>query len=233
MGTFTQLHAPADIVKLFPKASDIFKRYRIDFCCGGEKPLSQIFEIKTKLNGDEILGELNTAYTSWKENGNVEMDWDSITQSDLIDHILEKHHRFLDEELTALGQFVTKIYRVHGQHHPHLIDLYKVYNQFKSDMEVHLVEEEKELFPLIRQYEITNDEALLSKIIDLNKDMVSEHLATGELLQQINDLTDGFVPPADACNSYRITYARLAELESNTFQHIHLENNILFKKYAS
>lgn len=43
-------------------------------------------------------------------------------------------------------------------------------------------------------------------------------------------ITGDFLPPADACGSYQITYACLAESEEDTFQRIHLENNILFSR---
>lgn len=233
MITFNETHTPADIVKVFPKASDLFKANRVDFCCGGDKPLQEVFEKKKNLDGVGLLTELNTAYSAWKESGNSEIDWDTIPASQLIDHILDKHHRFLHEELPALGQFVTKIFRVHGGHHPHLKELHRLYNDFRADMESHMIEEENELFPLIKKYEKTNDPSLITQIIELNGDMEKEHATSGDILHQIHTLTNGFQPPADACNSYRITYARLAELENNTFEHIHLENNILFKQFAS
>ncbi|TKI83512.1 iron-sulfur cluster repair di-iron protein, partial [Bacillus wiedmannii] len=37
--TFTETSIVGEIVTQFPKASDLFKSYRIDFCCGGNKPL--------------------------------------------------------------------------------------------------------------------------------------------------------------------------------------------------
>jgi regulator of cell morphogenesis and NO signaling len=34
--------------------------------------------------------------------------------------------------------------------------------------------------------------------------------------------------PADACTTYRLSFAALHALETDLHQHIHLENNILF-----
>ncbi|WP_010530372.1 hemerythrin domain-containing protein [Lentibacillus jeotgali] len=73
-------------------------------------------------------------------------------------------------------------------------------------------------------------EELLAQIHTVNGDLENEHDASGGILKRIREITDGFQPPSDACNSYRITYARLAELENDTFQHIHLENHVLFKQ---
>ena len=35
-----------DIVNELPKTSDVFKKNRIDFCCGGKKSLKQVCEEK-------------------------------------------------------------------------------------------------------------------------------------------------------------------------------------------
>ncbi|MRH42740.1 iron-sulfur cluster repair di-iron protein [Aquibacillus halophilus] len=231
MTTFTINDTPADIVKVFPKSSDLFKKNRIDFCCGGDKPLAEVFA-KKNMNEGAILGELNASYLDWKSKGNVETDWDQISNSELVDHVVHTHHAYLTEELPALGQFVTKIYRVHGGSHPHLVNLHKLYNTFKMELESHMVKEEQDLFPLIKKYDVDPSPELLEKIRTVNTAMEEEHDTAGDLLKQMHDITNGFEPPVDACNSYRITYARLAELEGDTFQHIHLENNILFKKLA-
>ncbi|WP_163970815.1 iron-sulfur cluster repair di-iron protein [Oceanobacillus halotolerans] len=229
MNTFTAEHKPADIVKVFPKASDLFKKRRIDFCCGGDKPLEETF-VKKNMDAEEVLSELNTAYEKWQQEDHQITDWDRVPYGELIDHIVHTHHAFLNEELVPLGQFVTKIFRVHGSKHPHLKELHRLYHDFKVDMEEHLIKEEDDVFPLIKEYENNPSAELLQQISDANGGLEDDHDAAGDLLKQMREITNDFEPPADACNSYRITYARLAELESNTFQHVHLENNILFKR---
>src|SRR5699024_8559069 len=148
---FTAQDKPADIVKVFPKASDLFKQRRIDFCCNGNQPLADVF---SKDNHDEqtVLDELNDAYASWKEEDHELVDWDAMPYGDLVDHIVYKHHAYLNDELPALGEFVTKIFRVHGASHKHLKELHRVYNAFKTEMEEHMISEESEVFPLIKEY---------------------------------------------------------------------------------
>ncbi|SDQ65238.1 iron-sulfur cluster repair di-iron protein [Virgibacillus salinus] len=229
MSQFTTEHTPAEIVKVFPKASDLFKERRIDFCCGGDRPLGDVFK-EGKIDETVVLGELNSAFDSWKQEDHEIVDWDAIPPTELIDHVVHTHHAYLNEELPALGQFVTKIFRVHGANHPHLKELHRLYNDFKVDMEEHMIKEEGEVFPLIKEYEKNPSEKLLDHIHEANGGLEDEHEASGNILKRMREITKGFEPPADACSSYRITYARLAEMEADTFQHVHLENNILFKK---
>ncbi len=229
MQLFTTEHTPAEIVKLFPKASDLFKSERIDFCCGGNRPLYEVFAEKD-LDETVIMSNLNKAYEVWSKEENETIDWDKIPLADLVDHIVESHHAYLHEELAPLSQFVTKVFRRHGADHPHLKELHRLFNNFKVDMEEHLVNEEDNVFPLIKEYEKSPSEDLKQRIIEANGGLEDDHQASGDLLKQMREITEDFTPPSGACNSYRITYARLEELESNTFQHIHLENNILFKR---
>lgn len=230
MKEFTIEHTPAEIVKIFPKASDLFKVKQIDYCCGGDKPLSEVFSENEALDKDQILNELNRAYEDWSKEDHKLIDWDTVPLSQLVDHIMQTHHNYLYDELPALGEFVTKIFRVHGSSDTHLKELHRLYNEFKLEMEEHSVKEDQEVFPLIKEYDQNPSPELLQKIRVANGELEEEHDAVGELLKRMRVITDGFTPPPHACGSYRITYARLAEMEDNTFQHVHLENNILFKQ---
>ncbi|GAB3793037.1 iron-sulfur cluster repair di-iron protein [Virgibacillus kimchii] len=229
MQEFTKEHSPAEIVKVFPKASDLFKAKKIDFCCGGDRPLHEVIAEKN-LDETMIMTDLNSAYEAWSKEDHNTVDWDSVSLSNLIDYIVENHHAYLHEELAPLGQFVTKVFRRHGTDNPHLKELHRLFNDFKVDMEEHLVNEEDHVFPLIREYEENPSEELKERIIEANGGLEDDHQASGYLLKKMREITNDFTLPLGACNSYRITYARLEELESNTFQHIHLENNILFKR---
>src|SRR5699024_1422668 len=100
---------------------------------------------------------------------------------------------------------------------------------FKTEMESHMVSEESDVFPLIKAYGENPSTSLLEHIVEANGGLEDDHQEAGDLLKQIRIITEDFEPPEDACNTYRITYARLKELEPDTFQHVHLENNVLFK----
>jgi iron-sulfur cluster repair protein YtfE (RIC family) len=53
-----------------------------------------------------------------------------------------------------------------------------------------------------------------------------------ERLVHLRELTAGYAPPPDACNTFRGLYHGLAELERALHEHIHLENNVLFPRAA-
>ena len=62
------------------------------------------------------------------------------------------------------------------------------------------------------------------------RQMEMEHEAAGALTARLRELTDGFTPNAESCNTHRAMLAGLAEFESDLHRHVHKENNILFPR---
>jgi regulator of cell morphogenesis and NO signaling len=227
--SFNQDTLVKDIVNEIPKTSDIFKKNRIDFCCGGNIPLSQA-AAQNGLQLDALLEELKAVY---EKNSNIDTDVEVWTDSDsntIIDHVISQYHRVSEEELTMLSPYVTKVSRVHGDNHPELLKVYELFYEFKKELLEHMAKEEEIVFPLIRKLEnntVQNREEALALIIELEK----EHDHAGEVLRQIRAVTSDYELPFDACGTYRLVYKRLEDLEGLTFMHVHLENNILFPRY--
>src|SRR5699024_10114756 len=97
-------------------------------------------------------------------------------------------------------------------------------------IETHMINEESNVFPLIKKYEVSPNESLKQNILEATSKMEHEHEICVNLIKQMREVTSDYEPPLNACGSYRVTYARLKDLESDTLNHIHLENNILFNR---
>ena len=123
-----------------------------------------------------------------------------------------------------LLQFLDKLCRVHGERHPELFEINRIFNESARDLESHFKKEEGVLFPFIESLvpfgTVENPIAM----------MMHEHSTEGERFEEIVKLTNNYTPPADACNTYKVTYQMLQEFETDLNRHIHLENNILFPK---
>lgn len=217
-----------DIVNEFPKTSDVFKRHRIDFCCGGNIPLLRA-AAEQCADMQVLLKELNEVIQ--KENPKEDLKvWTESTSEDIIEHVINQYHRPLEEELSLLSPYVTKVARVHGGGHEELLRVHELFFELKKEMLEHTAKEEESVFPLLLKLEdpaVENREEIISYIQELEK----EHDHAGAILKELRDITSDFAPPADACGSYRLVYKRLEDLEGQTFMHVHLENNILFPRY--
>lgn len=74
MQTFTEEQTAAHIVKVFPKASDVFNASGNNFCCKGDRLLKDTFNDK-ELEASSVLTDLNEAYSEWKETGIQAKAW--------------------------------------------------------------------------------------------------------------------------------------------------------------
>lgn len=229
---FTAQQKVGEIVAQFPKAADIFKEYKIDFCCGGDRQLSEAIK-EQNLNQEEILAKINSLYQEMKDQVRTEVDWTKESLSRLIDYVVNRHHAYLQVELPKISELTTKILRVHGAHHPELAKVHKLFHNLKTELEQHLIKEEEIEFPLIKDYEQNPSEEKRKALIQAIQELEEEHEGAGTILKELRKITKDYSVPEDGCNSYRLTYNKLQELESDTFAHIHLENNILFPRLIS
>ncbi|WP_442599161.1 iron-sulfur cluster repair di-iron protein [Neobacillus sp. D3-1R] len=227
---FTEQSLVRDIVNDFPKSSDVFKRNRIDFCCGGNTPLVTA-ATANRVNLESLIEELKDLYEKKENNEQNDMEvWMKSDSKAIIDHVIERYHRPLEEELGSLSPYVTKVAKVHGDRHPELLRVYELFYELKKELLEHTKKEEEFSFPLILKLEdgsVENREEALKEMAQLEK----EHDAAGEILREIRSITSDFELPIDACGTYRLVYKRLEDLEGETFMHVHLENNILFPRY--
>ena len=230
MNKFNSNQKIGDIVIQFPNASDIFKEYKIDFCCGGDRQL--ITAIKEQgVNEAELLERINDSYEKLKNNiYSKDRNWVEAPLDELVNHIINVHHGYLYDNFEKISELTSKILRVHGEKHPELVRVHKLYNTIRMELEAHLIEEETVQYPAIKAYLRSNSEADLDKAINIINQLQDENTGAGNILKELREITNDYEFPSNACTTYRLTYSKLQEMEADIFQHIHLESNILFPR---
>ena len=124
----------------------------------------------------------------------------------------------------------------HGDRHPELFEINRIFNESARDLASHFQKEENVLFPFIESLVKAQQsgeplgEIHFGTVENPIAMMMHEHSVEGDRFEEIVKLTNGYTPPADACNTYKVTFAMLQEFENDLNRHIHLENNILFPK---
>jgi regulator of cell morphogenesis and NO signaling len=213
------------------RKAEVFKKYGIDFCCGGKKSLKQACEEKG-LDVTVVEAELeNPAPAVQPAN-----DFNRWEADFLADYIYNQHHIYYYNEMPVIKGLLTKVMQHHGSNHPELKYLYSLFSQLVQELDTHFMREEKVVFPFIKalvlakktgNFEVLNSQPSLTEPIQI---MEVDHEAAGGILADMKKLAGDYNPPADACNSYQYLYKKLKELDADLHQHIHLENNILFPK---
>ena len=232
MNTLSPESTVGEIAARLPVSARLFENPGIDFCCGGKIALGQACQTRG-LDPATVIAQIEQAAAS---TGAASADpaWESAPLAGLIDHILTTHHAYMKAELPRLEAMLEKILRKHAPRHGDvLLPLAETFRPMKEELDGHLMKEEVVLFPLIRTLELPAAQAPAfhcGSVQNPIRVMVMEHDSAGDALARLRQLTSGYTPPEDACNTFRAFYFELAEMERDLHQHIHLENNILFPR---
>lgn len=206
------------------RKADVFRKFGIDFCCGGGQTISQA-AAQGGITEEELWKALEEAELLAKRPGS---DLGVLSPDLLVEHIKNTHHRYVREALPVLWEFAQKVAGHHGDNHPQLIELRTAVLHEAEDLLDHLDKEEQVLFPAIKQ--LAAGERNLGFVESAVANMMKEHSSSGESLEEWRRLTNNYTAPAGSCNSFRFLFEKLREFDNDLQQHIHLENNILFPK---
>lgn len=218
-----------NLVAEFPKSADILKEYKVDFCCGGDRPLIEAIK-EQNIDEQEIMNKINGIYDEYIKKQDKDKDWQTSAYSELVEHIVNTHHAYIQSVSPKIAEFTAKILRVHGAHHPELAEVHRLFSNLKTELELHLIKEESIEFPAIIEFEKNPNKENLENAVKIITELEAEHDGAGDIVKELRKVTKDYKVPDDGCNSYRLTYKMLEEFESDLFQHIHLENNILFPR---
>jgi regulator of cell morphogenesis and NO signaling len=219
------------VVKDYRKAQ-VFKKLGIDFCCGGKKTLAEVCD-KKGIDVEVVKAQLSEINDIEQANA---LPFDSWDLAFLSDYIENTHHQYVKENIPFILELANKVARVHGDRHPELIKVAYIFNRIAHDLSLHLEKEEKILFPHVKALASAAKnktkfiEAPFGSVSNPTQIMEVEHEHAGEDLAEIRELTHNYLLPQDACTSYTILFKKLQEFENDLFNHVHLENNILFPK---
>ncbi len=212
------------------RTAAVFKKYKIDFCCNGNRTISEACENKN-LETASVIQNLELAMQYSSESTT---DYKSWPIDLLADYIEKKHHRYVEEKTQEIRPYLDKICRVHGNHHPELFEINALFREATENLAMHMKKEELILFPFIREMVLVKKNGIpfpkphFGTVQNPIQMMMHEHDNEGERFRKIETLSNHYTPPNDACNTYRVTFALLKEFEADLHLHIHLENNILF-----
>ncbi len=212
----TQYLTVGEIATKVPGATKVFRKYKIDFCCGGNQPLSKVGGANTA----KILEEIEQCKINTQNNVN----WEQQPIETIIEHLVGYYHDRHRKDLPELITLAQKVETAHvdKKQCPH--GLAELLREMLNEMEVHMLKVENVLFCNMTQG-VKNDQ-------DFNcvAELKNEHEELGGDLIKIDMLTNNFTLPKEACNTWQALYLGLAKFVDELTEHVHMENNILFPK---
>jgi regulator of cell morphogenesis and NO signaling len=204
------LHAAQPIGQIaihLPGSTAVFRRLKLDFCCGGQISLGQA----TADKGQDLQAVLNELGALERADSSLEFT-DPAT---LIDHILERYHAVHRDQLPELLRMARRVEAVHRDHPEVPAGLAELLEQAEKNLLDQMDVEESSVFPLLK----AGGSAKAKQAIDTLR---AEHTAHGAMLMQMLALTQNAIPPDGACNTWRALYSGIAQFHDDLSRHIHL-----------
>jgi len=209
----TQTHL-SELASTIPAATRIFHKHRLDYCCGGKRPLAEACAEKG-LDANAVLAEIVAAASP------TDTPLGDRTPEQIAAYIVERYHEPLREDLPRLAAMARKVERVHGDKPGCPLGLGEHLETWGAAVIEHLDKEEQTLFPSLDMPELGIVAAL-----------TREHDDHAAALSRTRELTSDMIPPAHACTTWRALYMGLDTLERELMEHVHLENHVLFPRAA-
>lgn len=212
-------HTVGEIAATLPGAISVFRRFKLDFCCGGDVLLEEAVG-RRGLDVADVAQELARLRPSADGVGAPQ------ETSGLIEHILARYHETHRRELPDLINLARKVEAVHEAHPLVPAGLASLLHEMAGELEIHMKKEELILFPAMKR---NLDGLLVAPISEMRLD----HDDHGTHLRHIDEITKGLTLPEEACRSWQALYAGLGKLVDDLMEHIHLENNVLFPRFEA
>ena len=213
------------------RKAEVFKKYGLDFCCGGKKTVKEACAEKG-LDVTKVEQELQNADKDIAQSR--PLPYNEWSLDFLADYISNTHHSYVRKNIPDLKSYGAKVASVHGNKHPELHKMNRLTDEVCDELASHMVKEETVLFPYIKRLVAAKKDGTLLQNTNYNSiqspiDMIEhEHESVGNKMDELRRLSNNYILPEDACASYAFWFKTLDEFENDLHLHVHLENNILF-----
>ena len=138
----------SDIVSQDYRTAHVFRKYGIEYCCGGKFPLEMVCA-SHGLEADHLLTELKTATRDVKLPSDP--GYNEWSTDFLIDYIINLHHRYIRDSIPSLEEQLQEFIADHQKQFTELPSVGVAFSKLAREVIPHMKDEEETVFPYIRQ----------------------------------------------------------------------------------
>jgi regulator of cell morphogenesis and NO signaling len=230
----TAIQSVSQMVRTDYRLADVFKKWGINYCCGGNLPLKEVCQIKNislqEVEADLLRATKNIAISNTLQFNEWPIDF-------LVDYITYVHHGYVKQCLPAVKQHIITFTAGHLNKYPYLAKVEETFIHLADEIMEHTHKEEESIFPYVKHiYNTFSRKEVYGSLFvrtmrkPLADVVAQEHARISTLLLALRDLTNNYTFNENACTNHQVIYHKLKEFDNDLIQHKHLENNILFPK---
>ena len=169
-----------------------------------------------------------------EKNPVSEVNYSELTLSEISEIIRNEYHEYLRDKISELTTLSRKIKKEHDSS-----DIEQIHEQLLSvfdHLAPHMLQEEKVLFPYLEYMEHMVAKGKVPKAPSFGKVkksvamMLDDHNDSTDKLNALRELTNNYVCAKGCDEDIQYYFSELRALDENLRMHIHLENNVLFRK---
>lgn len=205
-----------EVARIEPAAIDVFEEAEIDFSCKGAQSLADA-ALKSGYRVEDIIRRLENVPPRPK-------NWFRETLSSLMACLMSDHDHTTSLRLPAIRHAIATAAALPN---PEVSRIAILFEMLAEDMTHHVLKEELELFPHIRDLERAGEgPAPVMRIAQRVLRELIEHEFYRDTLDKMAILADR-LPSTPAADELR---AQIRLFRREVHEHMHLENNVLYPR---
>lgn len=223
----------SEIVRNDYRAADLFKKYGINYCCGGNITLQNVC-MQRNIDYNQIVNELD--FITRNIVISTALNFSEWKLEFMADYIVNVHHAYQKNALPSIETALISFAEAHKNKIPALEKVVTMFQQLSAIIIPHHLQEEEIIFPYIRQIENafrrkeTYGNLFVRTLRKPLSHIQNEHAEIDRILKEIQLLTNFYIFPANACTSHQVLFHKLQEFHNDVIQHNYLESDILFPR---
>lgn len=146
----------------------------------------------------------------------------NLDAAEVMNFLSDKYHTSEKRNLSSLSQCFQLMPLQDMQNHPELSIIRNDFTEIRKLLEKHLTSSETVYFPAIKKWRggYYDTSSFKSSVRSTSEEIT-------KLFSKIQALTNHYAPPPDASGWMKLCYALLEDLESDTSNHLFVEESIL------
>jgi regulator of cell morphogenesis and NO signaling len=173
---------------------------------------------------------MTQAFGTWTGDAAELAECREMSLAGLVRHIVERYHREARVEMARLETQAEEAALLEGGAFPELLVIRDEVERFCAELRAHFRQEERTVFPALLELGEDRSGPVPAAIRNPLGMLQDEHVSAAGLLQRIHRLTEGFAPPQGARAVQRKLFQSFQVLAASLDRHIHLENQVLFRR---
>jgi regulator of cell morphogenesis and NO signaling len=224
----------SELVRADYRLADVFKKWRINYCCGGNLPLDEVCRLQG-LDSKKLESDMQQARQTIQLSN--ALSYEEWPVDFLADYIVHVHHAYIKKVVPRLQESIASFVGGHRKKYPYLVQVQELFEKLTATADEQLQHEEEVIFPYFKQLHnaVKRKESYGPLFVRTMRKSVAETAGKAQqqmlhLLTRLREATNNYQYSEAACTAHQVLYHKLKEFDADLVQHKHLENNVLFPK---